>query len=92
VTRAIADSGVTSPDASRTSIDIVIDDGSHRPDDQTVTPESLERFQVHVIQTDNGPELGSSFHHHVLDKWVGHLDSKPRTQPYRYDVGTSPMR
>jgi transposase InsO family protein len=41
----------------------------------------LERlpFQVQVIQTDNGPEFGSSFHYHVLDKGVGHRYIKPRT-------------
>jgi transposase InsO family protein len=41
----------------------------------------LERlpFQVQVIQTDNGPEFGSSFHYHLLDKGVGHRYIKPRT-------------
>jgi transposase InsO family protein len=41
----------------------------------------LERlpFPVQVIQTDNGPEFGSSFHYHVLDKGVGHRYIKPRT-------------
>ena len=27
---------------------------------------------VEVVQTDNGPEFGSSFHYHLLDKGVGH--------------------
>ena len=36
-------------------------------------------FPVQVIQTDNGPEFGSSFHYHVLDKGVGHNYIKPRT-------------
>jgi transposase InsO family protein len=36
-------------------------------------------FQVQEIQTDNGPEFGSSFHYHVLDKGVGHRYIKPRT-------------
>ena len=36
-------------------------------------------FQVQVIQTDNGPEFGSSFHYHVLDQGVGHRYIKPRT-------------
>ena len=36
-------------------------------------------FPVQVIQTDNGPEFGSSFHYHVLDKGVGHTYIKPRT-------------
>ncbi len=41
----------------------------------------LERlpFVVQQIQTDNGPEFGSSFHYHVLDKGVGHRYIKPRT-------------
>jgi transposase InsO family protein len=41
----------------------------------------LERlpFRVEVIQTDNGPEFGSSFHWHVLDKGIGHVYIKPRT-------------
>jgi transposase InsO family protein len=41
----------------------------------------LERlpFRVEVIQTDNGVELGSSFHWHVLDKGIGHDCIKPRT-------------
>jgi transposase-like protein len=41
----------------------------------------LERlpFRVEVIQTDNGPEFGASFHWHVLDKGVGHDYIKPRT-------------
>ena len=41
----------------------------------------LERlpFQVQQIQTDNGPEFGSVFHYHVLDKGVGHRYIKPRT-------------
>jgi transposase InsO family protein len=41
----------------------------------------LERlpFRVEVIQTDNGPEFGSSFHWHVLDKGAGHVYIKPRT-------------
>jgi transposase InsO family protein len=41
----------------------------------------LERlpFPVQVIQTDNGPEFGSSFHYHVLDKGVGHRHIKPQT-------------
>ena len=36
-------------------------------------------FRVQVIQTDNGPEFGSAFHYHVLDKGVGHRYIKPRT-------------
>jgi transposase InsO family protein len=36
-------------------------------------------FRVEVIQTDNGVEFGASFPWHVLDKGVGHGDSKPRT-------------
>jgi transposase InsO family protein len=41
----------------------------------------LERlpFRVEVIQTDNGPEFGTSFHWHVLDKGIGHVYIKPRT-------------
>jgi hypothetical protein len=41
----------------------------------------LERlpFRVEVIQTDNGPEFGFSFHWHVLDKGIGHVYIKPRT-------------
>jgi transposase InsO family protein len=41
----------------------------------------LERlpFRVEVIQTDNGPEFGASFHRHVLDKGAGHVCIKPRT-------------
>ena len=41
----------------------------------------LERlpFRVEVIQTDNGPEFGASFHWHVLDKGIGHIYIKPRT-------------
>jgi transposase InsO family protein len=41
----------------------------------------LERlpFRVEVIQTDNGPEFGASFHWHVLDKGAGHIYIKPRT-------------
>jgi Integrase core domain len=36
-------------------------------------------FRVEVIQTDNGPEFGASFHWHVLDKGAGHVYIKPRT-------------
>jgi transposase InsO family protein len=36
-------------------------------------------FQVQQIQTDNGPEFGTSFHYHLLDKGVGHRYIKPRT-------------
>jgi transposase InsO family protein len=36
-------------------------------------------FAVEVVQTDNGPEFGSAFHWHVLDKGIGHLRIKPRT-------------
>jgi transposase InsO family protein len=41
----------------------------------------LERlpFRVEVIQTDNGPEFGASFHWHVLVKGIGHVYIKPRT-------------
>jgi transposase InsO family protein len=41
----------------------------------------LERlpFRVEVIQTDNGPEFGASFHWHVLDRGAGHVYIKPRT-------------
>jgi transposase InsO family protein len=41
----------------------------------------LERlpFRVELIQTDNGPEFGSSFHWHVLDRGAGHVYVKPRT-------------
>jgi hypothetical protein len=34
---------------------------------------------VEVIQTDNGPEFGASFHWHVLDRGAGHVYIKPRT-------------
>jgi transposase len=36
-------------------------------------------FQIQVIQTDNGPEFGTAFHWHVLDKGIGHVYIKPRT-------------
>lgn len=36
-------------------------------------------FLVQVVQTDNGPEFGSSFHYHLLDKGVGHRYIRPRT-------------
>src|SRR4029453_16819380 len=36
-------------------------------------------FAVEVVQPDNGPEFGSAFHWHVLDKGIGHLRIKPRT-------------
>ena len=36
-------------------------------------------FQIQVIQTDNGPEFGTAFHYHVLDKGIGHVYIKPRT-------------
>ena len=36
-------------------------------------------FAVEVIQTDNGPEFGSQFHYHVLDKGIGHVYIKPAT-------------
>jgi transposase InsO family protein len=36
-------------------------------------------FRVEVIQTDNGPEFGTSFHWHVLDRGAGHVYIKPRT-------------
>lgn len=36
-------------------------------------------FPVHSIQTDNGPEFGSQFHWHVLDKGIEHRYIKPRT-------------
>jgi hypothetical protein len=36
-------------------------------------------FQVEVIQTDHGPEFGSQFHYHVLDRGIGHAYIKPRT-------------
>jgi transposase InsO family protein len=41
----------------------------------------LERlpFRVEVIQTDNGPEFGASFHWHVLDRGAGHVYIKPHT-------------
>jgi transposase InsO family protein len=32
-----------------------------------------------MSRRDNGPEFGSSFHYHVLDKGVGHRYIKPRT-------------
>jgi transposase InsO family protein len=35
-------------------------------------------FRVEVIQTDNGAEFQSGFHH-VLDKGIGHVYIKPRT-------------
>jgi transposase InsO family protein len=35
--------------------------------------------KTEVIQTDNGPEFGSAFHWHVLDKGIGHVKIKPRT-------------
>jgi len=34
-------------------------------------------FRVEVIQTDNGVEVGSSFHWHVLDKGIGMSTSSP---------------
>ena len=34
---------------------------------------------MQAVQTDNGPEFGSSFHYHLLDKGVGHRYIKPRT-------------
>ena len=34
---------------------------------------------MEVIQTDNGPEFGASFHWHVLDRGAGHVYIKPRT-------------
>jgi len=36
-------------------------------------------FQIQLIQTDNGPEFGSVFHWHVLDKGVAHVYIKPAT-------------
>jgi transposase InsO family protein len=36
-------------------------------------------FRVEVIQTDNGPEFGASFHWHVLDRGAGHVYIKPCT-------------
>jgi transposase InsO family protein len=36
-------------------------------------------FLVEVIQTDQGPEFGSQFHYHVLDRGIGHVYIKPRT-------------
>ncbi|HEX6330382.1 MAG TPA: integrase core domain-containing protein, partial [Actinomycetota bacterium] len=36
-------------------------------------------FAAEVIQTDNGPEFGSQFHYHVLDKGIGHVYIKPAT-------------
>ena len=41
----------------------------------------LERlpFRVEVIQTDNGPQFGSSFHWQVLDNGASHVYIKPRT-------------
>jgi len=36
-------------------------------------------FKVEVIQTDNGPEFGSQFHYHVLDRGIGHVYIKPAT-------------
>jgi hypothetical protein len=41
----------------------------------------LERlpFRVEVIQTDNGPEFGASFHWQVLDKGTGYVYIKSRT-------------
>ncbi len=32
-----------------------------------------------MIQAGHGPEFGSSFHYHLLDKGVGHRYVKPRT-------------
>jgi transposase InsO family protein len=32
-----------------------------------------------VIQTDNGAEVASRFHYHVLDKGIGHVCIKPAT-------------
>lgn len=36
-------------------------------------------FQVDQIQTDNGQEVGSAFHWHVLDKGIGRVRIRPRT-------------
>jgi transposase InsO family protein len=36
-------------------------------------------FTIETIQTDNGSEFQSSFHWHVLDKGINHVDIKPRT-------------
>jgi len=36
-------------------------------------------FKIEVIQTDNGPEFGSQFHYHVLDRGIGHVYIKPAT-------------
>jgi transposase InsO family protein len=36
-------------------------------------------FKVEVIQTDHGAEFGSQFHHHVLDRGIGHVYIRPAT-------------
>ena len=36
-------------------------------------------FAVDQIQTDNGQELGSAFHWHLLDNGMGHVGIRPRT-------------
>lgn len=36
-------------------------------------------FRVEVIQTDHGAEFGSQFHHHMLDRGIGHVYIKPAT-------------
>jgi transposase InsO family protein len=36
-------------------------------------------FQVERVQTDNGSEFGASFHWHLLDLGVDHVQIKPRT-------------
>jgi transposase InsO family protein/transposase-like protein len=36
-------------------------------------------FAVERVQTDNGPEFGSAFHWHLLDKGIGHVYIRPRT-------------
>ncbi|MFJ5899375.1 integrase core domain-containing protein [Streptomyces sp. NPDC093064] len=36
-------------------------------------------FTVEQVQTDNGQELGQTFHWRLLDKGIGHVRIKPRT-------------
>lgn len=45
----------------------------------STTPESTLPFQVDQVQTDNGQELGTTFHWHLRDKGIGHVKIRPRT-------------
>ena len=46
-------------------------------------------FRVEVIQTDHGAEFGSQFHHHVLDRGIGHVYIKPATPRLNGEVERS---